>query len=59
MGHILQKVKKYLKVFIHSYKGVHYISPTFQNKVKNHKLGKSVFRHGNCLDNASQELFFE
>lgn len=44
--------------FIHSDQGVHYTSPTFQNKVKKYNLGQSMSRRGNCWDNAPQESFF-
>ena len=43
---------------IHSDQGVHYTSPTFQNKVKELGLLQSMSRRGNCWDNAPQESFF-
>ena len=46
------------EAFIHSDQGVHYTSPTFQKIVKNHGLGQSMSRRGNCWDNAPQESFF-
>ena len=44
--------------FIHSDQGVHYTSPKFQKTVKEHGLGQSMSRRGNCWDNAQQESFF-
>jgi putative transposase len=45
-------------VFIHSDQGSHYTSPTYQKLLKQHKLGQSMSRRGNCWDNAPQESFF-
>ena len=44
--------------FIHSDQGVHYTSPKYQRLLKKHKLGQSMYRRGNCWDNAPQESFF-
>lgn len=44
--------------FIHSDQGVHYTSPKFQKLLKEHNLGQSMSRRGNCWDNAPQESFF-
>lgn len=44
--------------FIHSDQGVHYTSPKYQQLLKQHKLGQSMSRRGNCWDNAPQESFF-
>lgn len=44
--------------FIHSDQGVHYTSPKFQALLKEHGLGQSMSRRGNCWDNAPQESFF-
>jgi len=52
------KHKLHKDVFIHSDQGAHYISPIFQNKVKQNNIGQSMSRRGNCWDNAPQESFF-
>ncbi len=44
--------------YIHSDQGSHYTSPVFQHLLKNHNLGQSMSRRGNCWDNAPQESFF-
>ena len=44
--------------FVHSDQGSHYTSPTFQELLKELKLGQSMSRRGNCWDNAPQESFF-
>lgn len=56
----LLKAKHHLHrdVFIHSDQGAHYTSPIFQNKLKQHNIGQSMSRRGNCWDNAPQESFF-
>jgi putative transposase len=53
-----RKIKLTKDAFIHSDQGVHYTSPVFQRLVKNHGLGQSMSRRGNCWDNAPQESFF-
>lgn len=45
-------------VFIHSDQGFHYTSPIFQKLLKDHQIGQSMSRRGNCWDNAPQESFF-
>ncbi|MDQ0216868.1 transposase InsO family protein [Oikeobacillus pervagus] len=53
-----KKVKLHEDAFIHSDQGSHYTSPRFQKLLKNHGLGQSMSRRGNCWDNAPQESFF-
>ena len=50
--------KLHKDVFIHSDQGSHYTSPIFQKLLKNHNIGQSMSRKGNCWDNAPQESFF-
>ncbi len=47
------------QAFIHSDQGVHYTSPRFQKLLKKYKLGQSMSRRSNCLDNVPQESFFD
>jgi putative transposase len=53
-----RRVKLTKDAFIHSDQGSHYTSPIFQQLLKNHELGQSMSRRGNCWDNAPQESFF-
>lgn len=53
-----KKVNLHKNAFIHSDQGSHYTSPRYQKLVKGYKLGQSMFRRGNCWDNAPQESFF-
>lgn len=53
-----RNVKLTKDAFIHSDQGFHYTSPAFRKLVKKYKLGQSMFRRGNCWDNAPQESFF-
>lgn len=53
-----KKVTLHPEAFIHSDQGSHYTSPKYQELVKNHGLGQSMSRRGNCWDNAPQESFF-
>lgn len=43
---------------LHSDQGALYLSPSFQQKVKDMKLTQSMSKRGNCWDNAPQESFF-
>jgi len=54
----IKSFKLHKDVFIHSDQGSHYTSPIFQKLLKNHNIGQSMSRKGNCWDNAPQESFF-
>ena len=45
------------KTIIHSDQGCHCASYSFINILKNKKLRQSMYRKGNCCDNAPQESF--
>lgn len=53
-----KKINLHKDAFIHSDQGVHYTSPRYQKLLKEHGLGQSMSRRGNCWDNAPQESFF-
>jgi putative transposase len=53
-----RRVKLHKNAFIHSDQGSHYTSPQYQKLLKQHGLGQSMSRRGNCWDNAPQESFF-
>lgn len=53
-----RNVKLHKDAFIHSDQGSHYTSPVYQKLLRDHGLGQSMSRRGNCWDNAPQESFF-
>ncbi|MEK4508361.1 IS3 family transposase [Paenibacillus sp. FSL K6-2524] len=53
-----RNVKLHTDAFIHSDQGSHYTSPVYQKLLRDHGLGQSMSRRGNCWDNAPQESFF-
>ena len=53
-----KRLKLHKDAFIHSDQGSHYTSPKYQELLKQHGLGQSMSRRGNCWDNAPQESFF-
>ena len=55
---MMEKLKRYPDVLIHSDQGFHFTSPAYIEKVDMLKMVQSMSRKANCIDNAPVESFF-
>ncbi len=53
-----RKRRKVQGVLLHSDQEFHYTSRQYNNLLKKYQMKASMFRKGNCWDNASMENFF-